>query len=106
VDRLNILAVPGVVNFVFWLGKPAVVRDLEIAAIREFIGNYPKAYSRSISVVKGEEVEVKVGQLKNKKGIVEEVRNQTVIVRLEGLGFELLAEVRKVEIMGLEKEGY
>src|SRR5450755_3783860 len=30
----------GVINFVYWLGKPAIVRSEEIVAIREFLNDY------------------------------------------------------------------
>ena len=33
-ERLEIVQDPGVLNFVFWLGKPAIVRDYEIEAIK------------------------------------------------------------------------
>ena len=95
-ERLKLLAVPGVVNFVFWLGKPAVIRDVEIESIKSFLSNYPSAVSKAIDLSVGQEVEVKRGQLKDKKGIITEVRNNTAIIRLDGLGFELLAEVDKV----------
>jgi transcription antitermination factor NusG len=97
-DRLKVLEILGVVNFLFWLGKPAVVRETEIEAIRIFLGNYSHAYSKAIPFSKGQKVVVKEGQLKDKNGIVEEIRNQTVVIRLEGLGFELLAEIQKGEL--------
>ena len=34
-ERPQLLYDPGVLNFVFWLEKPAVVRDLEIEAIKK-----------------------------------------------------------------------
>jgi transcription antitermination factor NusG len=94
-ERLKLLAVPGVVNFVFWLGKPAVIRANEIESIRAFLSEYPFALSKAIDLSIGQEVEVKSGQLKDKKGLITEVRNNTAIIRLDGLGFELLAEVDK-----------
>mgnify|MGYP003633620762 CR=1 FL=1 len=96
VERVKILEVPGVVNFVFWLGKPVVIRPVEIESIKAFVLNYPSAISKAIDLSIGQEVEVKRGQLKDKKGIITEVRNSTVMLRLEGLGFGLLAEIEKV----------
>jgi len=97
-ERLNILSVPGVVNFIFWLGKPAVIRDAEISAIQDFLSNFPSAHSVAIDLSTGQRVEIKQGQLKDKKGIIVEVRNTTAMIRLEGLGFELIAEIDKVSL--------
>src|SRR6187402_529657 len=39
-ERTGVRMVNGVVNFVYWLGKPAVVKDKEIAIIRKFLNDY------------------------------------------------------------------
>ena len=92
-QRIEILQVPGVVNFVFWLQKPAVIRDVEIQNIKSFLSDYPNADVRSLNVSIGQEIEIKYGKLKDNKGIIEEVRNSTVVIRLDNIGFELIAEV-------------
>ncbi len=30
----------GVINFLYWLGKPAVIRDEEIAAMKKFVNDF------------------------------------------------------------------
>src|SRR5690606_27244913 len=35
-DRNQVFAVPGVVNYLFWLGKPAQVREQEIQTIKKW----------------------------------------------------------------------
>ena len=93
IQRYKVLEEPGVVNFVFWLGKPAVVRPNEIDNIRSFLDSYDNVRSRGIEVRTGDSVRVSFGQLKDKSGVVTEVRSQTVVLQLEGIGFELFAEV-------------
>src|SRR5882757_7831366 len=39
-DQSAIRLVSGVVNFVYWLGKPAVVKESEIGIIRKFLNEY------------------------------------------------------------------
>jgi transcription antitermination factor NusG len=97
-ERLKLLEVHGVVNFVFWLGKPAVIRAIEIDSIKKFLSNYPLAKTKTFEIYKGQQVEVRYGQLKDKKGIITEIRNNTAMIRLENLGFELIAEVGFQEI--------
>src|SRR5271170_7100148 len=38
----------GVVNFVYWLGKPAVVRDEEITIIRKFLDEYSNVTAEAL----------------------------------------------------------
>ena len=37
-DREQVFAIPGVVRYVFWLGKPAVVREEEIELMKNNLG--------------------------------------------------------------------
>ncbi|MES1159526.1 MAG: UpxY family transcription antiterminator, partial [Bacteroidota bacterium] len=39
-EQTAVRMVSGVVNFVYWLGKPAVIKDKEIALIRSFLNEY------------------------------------------------------------------
>src|SRR5512138_2508364 len=39
-DQTRVRMVDGVLNYVYWQGKPAVVRDEEIDAIRRFMNEY------------------------------------------------------------------
>src|ERR1700753_42274 len=39
-DGLAVRMVAGAVNFVYWLGKPAIIQDKEIDVIRKFLNEY------------------------------------------------------------------
>jgi transcription antitermination factor NusG len=41
-ERSNVRMTSGVVNFVYWDGKPALIRDKEIQNIRRFLDEYEK----------------------------------------------------------------
>jgi len=34
-NRNDVFDIPGVVRYLFWLGKPAIVREVEILALKE-----------------------------------------------------------------------
>ncbi|HET8753747.1 MAG TPA: UpxY family transcription antiterminator, partial [Salinimicrobium sp.] len=38
-ERHEILTVSGVVRYLFWLGKPAIVRDVEIQTLRSWLND-------------------------------------------------------------------
>ncbi len=94
-ELMNVLPTPGVINFVYWLGRPAIIRDEEIDTIRLFLSEYQNVTLEKKSVNLNDEVRVISGPLMFRKGNVLEVRNNTVKVALPSLGHTLVAEVRK-----------
>ena len=49
-QKLQILNTPGVVRFLYWLGQPAQVRQVEIDEIRSFLGEHQSVESVSFDV--------------------------------------------------------
>lgn len=94
-DRASVLQVDGVINFVYWLGSPAIIRDEEIDAIKGFVSEYSNITVEKKQVSVNDEVKVINGPLISKKGNVLEVLNSTVKVVLPSLGHILTAETRK-----------
>src|SRR5215510_5987210 len=46
----SIKQIDGVVNFVYWLGKPAIIRDSEIESIRQFLDEHSNIRLEKIQV--------------------------------------------------------
>ena len=86
---------PGVLNFIYWNGLPAVVRESEIAAIRRFLEVYEEVEAIRLDVKPGDEVKVASGLLMDRKAKVLEVKRKKVKIRIESLGCELVAYVDK-----------
>lgn len=85
-DRLTVLQDPGVMNFVYWLGKPAVIRDGEIKAVQDFLaGNYGELFEM-VDLREGDRVSIRSGAFASESGIVDEVKGNRVSVLLESLG--------------------
>lgn len=84
----------GVINFIYFLGKPAVVRDEEIEKIKELLIKYPDAELMSLQHVSvGDRVRIKNGILANKNGQVLKVNGKKVLMVLENLDFALTTSV-------------
>lgn len=83
--RHLLLEDPGVLNFVFWLGKPAIVRDDEIAAIRKIaeVGDDVKVEANTLK--KGERVKIPEGPFKGLTGVVNKLDKRKVLVFVEQL---------------------
>jgi len=93
---LTILQTAGVVRFLYWLGKPAIVRDEEIEIIKKFLGEYQGV--EILSFEKGTQLRVKDGALKDCEGIVEYQTENEVVLRVEKLGMSLVAKLSKFHV--------
>ena len=94
-DHDKVIQTRGVVSFFYWLGKPAVVSDEEITAIKRFLNEYPDVRLEKTLVRPDEPVKFISNPLILRKGNVLEVRNNAVKVTLPSLGQMLIAEIRK-----------
>jgi len=50
-DLLMIKQIDGVLNLVYWLGKPAVIQDIEISSIKEFLKFHSNVELERISII-------------------------------------------------------
>jgi transcriptional antiterminator RfaH len=85
-ERAEVLQDYGVLNFVFWLGKPAIIRDNEIEVIREISahGNEVNIQSKSFEV--GQLVTIPDGPFKGMSGKIDKLDKRKIIVLVEQLG--------------------
>lgn len=94
-ERWQVLQVYGVVRFVYYLQKPAVVRQKEIDAIKRFL---TKTQGFRISVEKGDQVEIASGPFEGIYGKVIRVGKDKLILQIEQLSMSLTAEVDKGQV--------
>jgi transcription antitermination factor NusG len=99
----NVRLVNGVVNFVYWLGKPAMVRDQEIEAIRNFLNEYDEVAVIPVSLQTDSQVTIRRGAFMNKKAVVVKVLKNKVQVVIESIGFSLVAVIDKSNIAMVER---
>jgi transcription antitermination factor NusG len=97
-EQLTVKQTDGVLNFVYWLGQPAVIKDEEIDAVRQFLDEYHDVQLEKIGVNMNDRVKISDGPLMAREGNVIEVRNRTVKVQLPSLGYALTAEVDKANV--------
>ncbi|GHA72911.1 transcription termination/antitermination protein NusG [Pontibacter akesuensis] len=85
--------VPGIINLVHWLGKPAVIRDEEIEAISQFLKEHSTVKVQRAAFNVNDKVKVTSGSLMDKEGTVVAVKNNQIKVALPSLGFFMYAEL-------------
>lgn len=94
-EHLGIKQTDGVVNFVYWLNRPAVIRNEEIDTIKKFLHEYDHVSVERTQVNLNDRVRIINGPLMMWEGHVVEIRTTTVKITLPSLGQTLVAEIRK-----------
>jgi len=89
----------GVINLMYWLGKPAIIATEEIDAIKEFTEGYRNIKLEPAFVNNRDEVsEVYNGSTFSIDERLYAVKNKTVKVNLPSLGYSLIAEIEEESI--------
>ncbi|MBC8032716.1 MAG: UpxY family transcription antiterminator [Chitinophagaceae bacterium] len=88
----------GVVNFVYWLGKPAIIQEKDISTIKRFLNDYENVTTEQLTVMPSQEIEVTGGALMDSKGKVLTVKGKRVEVLLDFMGIKLVAFVDKQNV--------
>jgi transcription antitermination factor NusG len=89
--HIPVLQTDGVIGFVTFQGKPAVIRDEEIDIVKQFLQDHDHIQVERIDVNVNDEVTIIHGPLMQQTGQVMEVNNRMVKVMLPSLGFALVA---------------
>lgn len=93
--KWEVKKVPGILNFVYWLGKPAFIREEEIDIIKKFLNEFSDVQVEARGLVVNSEVRIKQGVLMNYKGIVVEVLGNRAVVKIDSLDIQLSAHFDK-----------
>jgi transcription antitermination factor NusG len=92
-EKPKVRETKGVLNFVYWLGQPAVIRDQEIEIIKHFLENYENIEVNEFIPVLNSSVKIQSGPMMNQIGKVIKVGKNKVKIIIESLGCSLVADV-------------
>lgn len=94
-NKWNVKKIDGILNFVYWNGKPAIVRDDEIETIRKFLSEFSNVEVEDLKLTVQTPVRIRQGVLMNYRGIVMEVMGNKARVKIESMGAQLSAIFEK-----------
>jgi len=83
--RNDVFSVFGVVRYMFWLGKPAVVREKEIELMKQYLNGEFQSVSLT-NFTKGQLHKISEGIFAGKIGRVIEIQKNKIKLQLESLG--------------------
>ena len=87
--RAEVFIIDGVLNYVFWLGKPAIIRNSEMELMRNEIEK-PNSDITVTSLQPGDLVQLEQGVFKGQDAKIELISNQKVHLYLPSLGIKLI----------------
>jgi transcription antitermination factor NusG len=90
-----------IVTVVYWLSRPAQIRNEEIEHIRLFLDEHTDIRIEKRPVCINEMVRILRGPFMNKEGVVQDLKNNRVVLSIPSLGYNMIAEVsvQQVELL-------
>ena len=93
----------GVISLLHWLGKPAVINETEVNAVKEFTGDYQNIGLEKLAV-NSNVIERSIYRSSYEmEGNVLAVKNKTIKINLPSLGYAMIAKLKEESIFGKER---
>lgn len=93
--KWDIKRIDGILNYVYWLGKPAKIKEDEINTIKKFLHEFNDVEVEHLGLGVNQKVRIKQGVLMNYEGILLEVSGSRAFVKIESMGLQLSAHFDK-----------
>lgn len=99
-ERLKVLQTPGVAMLLFWLKKPAVIKDEEMAEVKAFfLEHKSRNILREEIITSGESYQIQYGPLAGKSGIVLWQNSERVLLEVSGMNMRFSVEKKDLETL-------
>ena len=97
-DRTAVRMTNGAINFVYWDGKPAVIKEKEIIAIKRFLNEYENVEAVPADLKINQRVRITNGTLMDQEGKVLDIRRKSARVAIDSLGYILVAYIDRSKL--------
>ena len=98
-DRTAVRMTDGVINFVYWDGKPAIIKEKEIQTIKRFLDEHQNVEAIKMDLKPDQRVRVAAGPLMDQEGKIIEVKHKVARVAIDSLGYILIADIDKGKLL-------
>ena len=88
-NRKDVFQVAGVVQYVFWLGKPAIIKSQEIEALKTQLAT-PVVKVDIETWTPNTQIQINEGPFKNQMAVVDKVSTNKVTLIIKSLGIRLI----------------
>lgn len=95
-DRHLVFSVPHVVRYLFWLGKPAIVRSAEIDTIKAWLSDDAVDKLVIERYNPGQEITITKGVLQNRQATIQTIDRKQMRLLLKDIGMVVCARTKNV----------
>ena len=100
-EQTKVRMTPGVMNFVYWQGKPAIIPAKEIETIRKFLNEYESVMAEPIQLKEDGRVTIRQGLFMDHEAKILKIEGNRVKVVIESIGYTLIASIDKKNLSTL-----
>ena len=100
-EQTKVRMTPGVMNFVYWQGKPAIIPAREIETIRKFLNEYENVMAEPIQLKEDGIVTIRQGLFMDHEAKILKIEGNRVKVVIESIGYTLIASIDKKNLSTL-----
>jgi transcription antitermination factor NusG len=97
-EKTAVRMTTGVINFVYWDKKPAIIKEKEIQNIKRFLDEHENIQVCPMELKLNDRVRVIAGSLMDREGGVLGLRRKTVKVAIDSLGYVLVAYIERSKL--------
>jgi transcription antitermination factor NusG len=104
-EHLAVQQTNGIMNFIYWLKRPAIVRDEEIDIIKRFMKEHQDIKLEKSPINVNDRVRILGGSFMSREGNILEIKSKAVKVLLPSLGYTLVVEIgnTNIELLSINK---
>ncbi|QDK78682.1 UpxY family transcription antiterminator [Spirosoma sp. KCTC 42546] len=104
-ERQAVYGVPGVVGYLHWLQKPAIVKQKEIDLIKDMLNDFDHDALELLDFKTADRLKITSGAFMDQEGEVMSTQGKTIVVKLESLQVYVSVDLNKnkVEKVGRTK---
>ena len=96
----------GILNFVYWLNKPAVIRNEEIDVIKKYLNDHSFIRLEKVSININDTVRVIAGPFMEQEGKVVSFKSKSVKIMLPSLGYLMHVEIEAANLEIIHESTY
>lgn len=94
----------GVINFVYWNKKPALIKEKEIQTIKRFLDEHENIQVYPMDLKLNDRVRITAGSLMDQEGKVLDIRRKAVKVAIDSLGYILVAYIERSKLTSVQSK--
>lgn len=103
-EKASVRMTAGVMNFVYWNKKPAIIKEKEILTIKKFLDEYINIQVYPLELKLNDRVRISSGSLMDREGKVLDVRHKAVKVAIDSLGYILVAYIERSKLISVQSK--